>query len=163
MIMSFIKKKKFYDKNGADSSKGQINKKLIISLMKDNFFKKNPPKSLDKNYFDKSIFLKLSYYDACTSIVEFTAESIKKSMMHSKSRVDNLICMGGGVKNDQLMRRIKDKISTNTLRARELGIDEDFIEAQAFAYLGIRRIKKLPITFPQTTGVTKATIGGKVI
>ena len=84
-------------------------------------------------------------------------------MMLSKSRVDNLICMGGGVKNDYLMRRIKDKISTNTLRTKDLGIDEDFIEAQAFAYLGIRRIKKLPITYPQTTGVTKAMIGGKVI
>ena len=159
----FHKKKKFYDKNGADSSRGKVNKNLIISLMKDKFFKKDPPKSLDKNYFNKSRFLKLPYYDACTSIVEFTAECIKRSMMLSKSRVDNLICMGGGVKNNHLMRRIKDKINTNTLRAKDLGIDEDFIEAQAFAYLGIRRIKKLPITYPQTTGVTKATIGGKVI
>ena len=159
----FHKKKKFYDKNGADSSRGKINKNLIISLMKDNFFKKDPPKSLDKNYFNKSRFLKLSYYDACTSIVEFTAECIKRSMMLSKFRVDNLICMGGGVKNNYLMRRIKDKINTNTLRAKDLGIDEDFIEAQAFAYLGIRRIKKLPITYPQTTGVAKALIGGKVI
>ena len=159
----FHKKKKFYDKNGADSSRGKINKNLIISLMKDNFFKKDPPKSLDKNYFNKSRFLKLPYYDACASIVEFTAECIKRSMMFSKSRVDNLICMGGGVKNDHLMRRIKDKINTNTLRAKDLGIDEDFIEAQAFAYLGIRRLKKLPITYPQTTGVAKATIGGKVI
>ena len=159
----FYKKKKFYDKNGADSSKGQVNKKLIISLMKDSFFKKNPPKSLDKNYFNKSGFLKLSYYDACASIVEFTAECIKRSMMHSKLRVDNLICMGGGVKNNQLMRRIVEKINVNIVRANDLGIDEDFIEAQAFAYLGIRRIKKLPITYPQTTGVTKATIGGKVI
>ena len=49
------------------------------------------------------------------------------------------------------------------IRDRDLGIDEDFIEAQAFAYLGIRRIKKLPITYPQTTGVAKAMIGGKVI
>lgn len=159
----FLKKKKFYDKSGEDSSKGKINKNLIISLMKDNFFKKDPPKSLDKNYFNKSRFLKLPYYDACTSIVEFTAECIKRSVMLSKSRVDNLICMGGGVKNDYLMRRIKDKINTNILRAKHLGIDEDFIEAQAFAYLGIRRIKKLPITYPQTTGVAKAMIGGKVI
>ena len=49
------------------------------------------------------------------------------------------------------------------IRAKDLDIDEDFIEAQAFAYLGIRRIKKLPITYPQTTGVAKAIIGGKVI
>tara|TARA_X000000368_G_scaffold406831_1_gene385584 strand:- start:536 stop:1621 length:1086 start_codon:yes stop_codon:yes gene_type:complete len=159
----FYKRKKFFDKNGEDSSKGQINKKLINSLMKDNFFKRVPPKSLDKNYFNKSKFLKLPYYDACSSIVEFTVESIKKGLIHNNFRIDNLILMGGGVKNKQLMRRIKDKIKVNIVKIGDLGISEDFIEAQAFAYLGIRSLKKLPITYPQTTGVTKAMIGGKII
>ena len=159
----FYKKKKFYDKNGDDSSKGKVNEMLIAFLMKDDFFKKIPPKSLDKNYFNKSSFLNLDYYDACTSIVEFTAESIKRAILQSKCRIDNLIFMGGGVKNNQLIRCIKDKININTLRAKDLSLDEDFIEAQAFAYLGIRRMKRLPITYPQTTGVAKATIGGKII
>jgi 1,6-anhydro-N-acetylmuramate kinase len=61
------------------------------------------------------------------------------------------------------MKRIKDKINTNTLRAKDLGIDEDFIEAQAFAYLGIRRIKKVTNNVSSDYRCSKATIGGKVI
>ena len=45
----------------------------------------------------------------------------------------------------------------------ELGMSEDFIESQAFAYLGIRSVKRLPITFPQTTGTNYPVTGGKII
>ena len=159
----YYKKKKFYDKDGYDSSKGIINKNLINKLLKNHYFQKKPPKSLDKNYFNKSEFLKLPYYDACTSIVEFTAECIRKGITQSKYQIDNMILMGGGVKNKHLIRRIKDKLNINVIEAKEIGIDEDFIESQAFAYLGIRSFKKLPITFPQTTGVYKPVSGGKII
>ena len=159
----YYKKKKFYDRDGIDSSKGIFNKNLINKLLKNHFFEKKPPKSLDKNYFNKSKFLKLPYYDACASIVEFTAECIRIGVTQSKYTIDNLILMGGGVKNKYLIRRIKDKLNINVLEAEVLGIDEDFIEAQAFAYLGIRSVKKLPITFPQTTGVYKPVSGGRII
>ena len=45
----------------------------------------------------------------------------------------------------------------------EFGIDGDFIESQAFAFLGIRSLLKLPISFPQTTGVKKPCTGGIII
>ena len=40
--------------------------------------------------------------------------------------------------------------------------DAKFIESQAFAYLGIRRVKNLPISFPGTTGVKNPITGGKI-
>ena len=43
-----------------------------------------------------------------------------------------------------------------------LGIDGDFIESQAFGYLAIRSFLKLPISFPETTGCKKPTIGGVI-
>ena len=45
----------------------------------------------------------------------------------------------------------------------DYGIDGDFVESQAFAYLAIRSYLALPITFPETTGVKKSCIGGKII
>ena len=45
----------------------------------------------------------------------------------------------------------------------EYGIDGDFIESQAFAYLGIRSYLRLPISFPKTTGVNKPCLGGDII
>ena len=43
------------------------------------------------------------------------------------------------------------------------GIDGDFVESQAFAYLAIRSYLKLPISFPETTGVNKPCTGGIIV
>ena len=43
------------------------------------------------------------------------------------------------------------------------GVDGDYVESQAFAYLAIRSYLKLPISFPNTTGCKKPTIGGELI
>ena len=43
-----------------------------------------------------------------------------------------------------------------------IGFNGDAIEAQAFAFLAIRSILELPISFPGTTGVAKPLTGGRV-
>ena len=45
----------------------------------------------------------------------------------------------------------------------EFGVDGDFVESQAFAYLAIRSYLKLPISFPETTGVKKPCSGGFLV
>ena len=45
----------------------------------------------------------------------------------------------------------------------EYGVDGDFIESQAFAFLAIRSLLKLPISFPETTGCKKSCTGGELI
>ena len=42
-------------------------------------------------------------------------------------------------------------------------VDGDFIESQAFAYLAIRTLLKLPISFPKTTGCKFPTVGGELV
>ena len=42
-------------------------------------------------------------------------------------------------------------------------IDGDFVESQAFAFLAIRSILKLPISFPETTGCKKPCTGGVIV
>ena len=70
---------------------------------------------------------------------------------------------GGGRKNKFLIKRIEEKIKTKLKLIDNLGIDGDFIESQAFAYLSIRSYLKLPISFPSTTGVSKPCTGGVII
>ena len=165
LLDNFIYEKKniLIDKNGYLSSKGKVNKEIIQKLMKDPYFKKKPPKSLDKNKFNIKIFNNNDFYDSCSTIVDFSTECIKKSLLNLKININNLIVMGGGSKNKFFMSSLKEKINIKVLNINEFGIDEDFIESQAFAYLGIRRIKKLPITFPKTTGNNYPIIGGKII
>ena len=45
----------------------------------------------------------------------------------------------------------------------DYGINGDFIESQAFAFLAIRTILKMPISFPSTTGCKKPTVGGEIV
>jgi anhydro-N-acetylmuramic acid kinase len=46
--------------------------------------------------------------------------------------------------------------------AQEIGWSGDALEAQAFAFLAVRALKGLPITFPSTTGVKAAMTGGRI-
>ena len=42
----------------------------------------------------------------------------------------------------------------------DLGWDGDALEAQGFAYMAVRHLKSLPISFPGTTGVPTPMTGG---
>jgi anhydro-N-acetylmuramic acid kinase len=48
------------------------------------------------------------------------------------------------------------------VKAVDLGWDGDALEAQAFAFLAVRSLRGLPLTFPGTTGVPRPLTGGKV-
>ena len=63
------------------------------------------------------------------------------------------------------MKKIKENLSTNIIiqPIDDYGIDGDFVESQAFAYLAVRSYLKLPISFPDTTGCKKPTTGGVII
>ena len=56
-----------------------------------------------------------------------------------------------------------DKLKDKQKPIDNLKIDGDFIESQAFAFLAIRTLKNLPISFPNTTGCKKPCVGGKII
>ena len=74
-----------------------------------------------------------------------------------------LIC-GGGRKNKFLIDLLKKNLNVKELVLIDgYGIDGDFIESQAFAYLAIRSNLGLPITFPNTTGCKKPTTGGALV
>ena len=71
----------------------------------------------------------------------------------------------GGKKNKSLIKKIKENLPSdiNLKLIDDFKIDGDFIESQAFAFLAIRSILKLPISFPNTTGCKKPCVGGNLI
>ena len=82
-----------------------------------------------------------------------------KSTDHNKKEI--ILC-GGGRKNNFLINRLKEENRAIKL-IDEYGVDGDFVESQAFAYLAIRSYLNLPISFPSTTGVSKPCTGGIII
>ncbi len=60
------------------------------------------------------------------------------------------------------MSMLRKRLDATVLRGDDVGWSTDAIEAQAFAYLAVRTLKGLPLTFPTTTGVSRAIPGGVV-
>ncbi len=156
----FFKKKQPYDNNGIYSSRGKINKNILKQLLKNKFFKKNPPKSLDRNYFLFNSVLKINFYDACATLSAFTAHAI----INELKKIDNkkIVLSGGGTKNKFILNLIKESFGKRVVLIDEIYGNAKFIESQAFAFLGIRSVKKLPLSYPGTTGVKNPITGGKI-
>ena len=82
--------------------------------------------------------------------------------MFKKIVSGNIYVSGGGRKNTFLIERLEKKTNSEITLIDEMGIDGDFIESQAFAYLAVRSFLKLPISFPETTGCSEPCSGGKI-
>ena len=160
------KSKKNYDENGIIAKSGRINK-LILKQLLDNFYEKEKKsgedtiKSYDTKYFDISILKNLSLEDGTATLTEFTAQIIITALNKINNKEKIILC-GGGRKNNFLVEKLMKKINDIKL-IDEFDVDGDFVESQAFAYLAIRSLLKLPISFPETTGVKNPCTGGIII
>ena len=156
--------KKNYDKNGEISSQGSVNIDSVEKWLNFKIFKKEIPRSYNKNDFrlrDFSISKIDSDYDKLNTLVSLTSELIISSQ-NFFVKPDYWIICGGGAKNKSIINKLKQKLKEKVFISSEFGFSPDYIESQAFAYLAIRKIIKLPSTFPSTTGVKKPTICGKI-
>jgi anhydro-N-acetylmuramic acid kinase len=154
-----INSDKTFDSEGKIARSGSINK-IILDQSLDNFYNNDVSKkrSYDTKDFDLSFVKGLSLEDGAATLTEFTAQIFSKKNLYK-----NIYVCGGGRKNKFLIENI-EKVIKNTIKLiDDLEIDGDFVESQAFAYLAIRSCLNLPITFPETTGVKKSCIGGKII
>ena len=172
LIDEWIRKntKKKYDDNGLIAKKGKTNE-IILNQAFDNFNsrKKNNVLSFDTKDFNLNFALGLSLEEGAATLTDFTGRIIGAGLFNLLSRTSDklwkvLVC-GGGRKNTTLMNCIKKKTLKNIdiKLIDDYGIDGDFVESQAFAYLAIRSYLKLPISFPETTGCKKPCIGGEII
>jgi len=74
-----------------------------------------------------------------------------------------IIVCGGGRRNGFLMERIRDAAGVPVIPAEDVGWRGDVLEAECFAYLAARSVRKLPLSFSGTTGVAGPTTGGRVV
>ena len=160
--------KKNYDDKGIIAKSGKIDE-LILNQALDNFTINNDyEKSLDVKDFDIFFAKGLSLENGAATITKFTSKLISDGMryIHDKNETSTckwLVC-GGGRKNKYLIESIKDnfnEISIDPIEKYE--IDGDFIESQAFAFLAIRSLEGMAISYPSTTRCREPSTGGVVV
>ena len=104
----------------------------------------------------------LSRADGAAMLTAFTAAAVGKALDILPVRPERLIVCGGGRKNPTMLAEIAKRAGVIADRAEVAGFRGDAVEAECFAYLAMRRLKDLPISFPTTTGVPEPMTGGLI-
>jgi anhydro-N-acetylmuramic acid kinase len=152
-----------FDRDGALASIGRVDESAVARMMRDPYFDRPAPKSLDRNHFAAlaaEAVDGLSDEDGAATLAAFTVEATAAALSQVASKPQRWIVCGGGRRNPVLMRRLAERLGVRVEPVDAIGRDGDAIEAQCFAYLAIRSRGGLPISFPTTTGVPAPTRGG---
>jgi anhydro-N-acetylmuramic acid kinase len=120
------------------------------------------PKSLDRHDFTDAPADGLSLEDGAATLTRFTAETVRLALRLVPEAPHRLIVAGGGRHNPTLMRMIGEACGIVPEPIEALGWDGDATEAEGFAYMAVRSLRGLPISFPGTTGVPAPLTGGAV-
>ncbi len=159
-----------YDKGGHYSLAGIPKFTVIDQWLKRHFFTRPVPRSADRYDFDVLPDLKgLSLEDGAASLAAFSVHSValtlaqmQEQILKGHNRLDAVILCGGGRHNKAIRWLLAEHLGVAVKTAEDMGWDSDAIEAQAFAYLAVRTLKSLPISFPLTTGVPRPLTGGRI-
>jgi len=153
-----------YDDNGDMAATGAPDRAFIATVLEHPFFAERPPKSLDRNDFalaNIGLAGSISTADGAATLAALTVEAVACAVDHLPAPPRAWIVSGGGARNATLMRMLAERLAPATVEtADQVGFSAAAIEAQAFAFLAVRSLRGLPLTFPSTTGVPKAMTGG---
>ncbi len=148
------------DEDGALAARGRVHDDYVTQYLRHSYFGTPPPKSLDRNAFGLELVDGLTPEDGAATLTAVTAASIAGARAHFPEQPQLWVISGGGRRNKTLMAMIAGLVEAAVAPAEAVGMDGDAVEAEAWAYLAVRSLEGLPITFPGTTGVPRPLTGG---
>lgn len=152
------------DDGGAIAASGKADENLVAAAITHPFFAQKPPKSLDRADFERFDLNALSLPDALATAASIIASSIALSRKYFPKEPQRWIVAGGGARNPTLVKLLRDRLAPARVQtAEEIGWQSNAVEAQAFAFLAVRSMKRLPLSFPSTTGVPSPMTGGVLV
>jgi anhydro-N-acetylmuramic acid kinase len=160
-----------YDKDGAWAASGQVRAELLEALLTDAYFTLPAPKSTGRESFNRAwldknlakLATKLSSSDVQATLLELTAATIANSISCLGKTAKEIYVCGGGAYNPRLMQRLQDLLPTDKVASTAvLGIDPQWIEAMAFAWLAQQTINHRAGNLRAVTGAKREVILGGV-
>ncbi|MBN9603191.1 MAG: anhydro-N-acetylmuramic acid kinase [Afipia felis] len=149
------------DRNGEVAAQGEPDLDWIVQALGHPFFDRPAPKSLDRNDFATFTADGMTLEDGAATLTAFTVASIARIVDQLPNQPASWIVVGGGANNPTLMQMLSARLAPMpVVTGHDLGWQSDAVEAQAFAYLAVRSLKGLPLTYPGTTGVSAPLTGG---
>ncbi|WP_234185614.1 anhydro-N-acetylmuramic acid kinase [Shinella sp. NM-101] len=152
-----------YDQGGMIASEGRVDAGLAGRYLDQAFFTDPVRRSLDRNDFRPPEGRDASLEDGARTLAHVTAAAVLRSARHLPERPKLYVVSGGGRLNRVIMNDLAALAGTEgaeVVAAEAVGLDGDSMEAEAWAYLAVRALRGLPLTFPGTTGVKAPVTGG---
>jgi len=149
-----------FDDGGRIAATGRVDEHGLAMLLSSPYFRQSGPKSMDRNAFSSDAISGLSPEDGAATLSAFTAAGVAAEAQRLPRQPKEWIVVGGGRLNDYLMAELRRRLGAPVKTAETFGWAGDAIEAQAFGYLAVRSILKLPLSWPGTTGVSEPVTGG---
>jgi anhydro-N-acetylmuramic acid kinase len=148
-----------FDNGGRAGLSGKVSQAQLATALSHSYFARKPPKSLDRNSFAALDFNDLNFENGAATLAAFTTHSIARAAEWFPEPPKQWIICGGGRHNAAIMQGLTARLPHVT-SADAIGLNGDSMEAEAWAYLAMRSLKGLPLTFPGTTGVSAPKSGG---
>lgn len=163
-LNDFVKSKGLgeMDRDGLLAAAGDVDEARLADLLQHAYFSAPYPKSLDRFDFTAGMAEGLSAEDGAATLTAFTASAVGKAIDLLPQRPHKLVVTGGGRRNPTMMAMLSKRANVEILPAEAFDWSGDAVEAECFAFLAVRVLRGLPISFPTTTGVSTPICGGRI-
>lgn len=155
-----------FDDNGNWGKSGTIDQTLLMQLLSDNYFSLSAPKSTGREYFTLQWlkhFIEPSRIlpeDVQATLTALTAYSISADIKNLSNSADVYLC-GGGIENNFCYKLIEQQLNSfNVNKINSLNLNNNALEAMAFAWLAFAYDKKIYGNIPAVTGASKSAVLG---
>lgn len=154
-----------YDRDAMWARSGKVIPQLLESLKQEKFFSQVPPKSTGRELFNLPwLEARLNGEkpeDVQRTLVSFTAETVTDAIRNFAPHIKELRVCGGGAKNPLMISELAllnpDLLVTTTA---DLGVDPQYVEGLAFAWLAYRFDRRETGNLPSATGASGSRILG---
>lgn len=150
-----------YDEGGRWAACGQVDQRLLSRLLDEPFFRQAPPKSTGRDLFNEQWLdaalaadgRSLPPRDVQATLAELTARAASDALRLHAPRAGQLLVCGGGVRNEDLLRRLSHQLPQVAVQSTEArGVPPEQVEALAFAWLARAFIERRPGNLHSVTG-----------
>lgn len=152
------------DAGGALALAGQADAGVLARFLEADYFRRPPPKSLDRDTFAglQEAVSGLSDADAAATLTGCAAAAVAQGLAQVPSVPAAVYVCGGGRHNRAMMTALSERTGLPVRPVEVLGLDGDMLEAQAFGWLAVRVARGLPTSGPSTTGAPAPLCGGQL-
>ena len=157
------------DEDGKWAASGGVNNDLLNKLLgNEPYFQTALPKTTGTEYFNSNWLIPqldpdLAAEDVQATLVELTALTIARGIQLLPSTPVECFVCGGGIHNNYLIKRLQQALPIcQILSTNQLGLDPDYVEAVAFAWLARQRVNQQAGNLPTVTRASSASILGGI-